>query len=117
MYYGLIILSVVMFGGCFALQDVYRKMRGSHLRVSLESALAGSVTGFFVLLVINAFQIEFTVFTFSVALLAALNNIAFTFCSFKALDKINLSLFSMFSMLGGMVIPFLQGIVFFLEVF
>ena len=85
------------------------------MRVSLESALAGSVTGFFVLLVINAFQIEFTVFTFSVALLAALNNIAFTFCSFKALDKINLSLFSMFSMLGGMVIPFLQGIVFYGE--
>lgn len=111
MYYGLIILSVLMFGGCFALQDNYHKMRGSGLKISLETAFVGSVAGFAVLFVFNGFQIEFTVFTFLIAAFASLDGIAFTFCSFKALDTINLSLFSLFSMLGGMVLPFLQGIV------
>ena len=59
MYYGLIILSVLMFGGCFALQDVYRKMRGSGLCISLESSLVGAVAGFLVLFVANGLRMEF----------------------------------------------------------
>lgn len=115
MYYALILLSVVMFGGCFALQDVYRKMRGSGLRISMEAACVGAAAGLVVLLVVNGFRLEFTPFTLIMALIAAVNGIAFTFCSFKALDVINLSLFSLFSMLGGMVLPFVQGIVFYGE--
>ncbi len=119
LYYGLIIISVVMFGANFALQDVYRKMRGSGLRISLESSFIGSLAGLAVLLIVNGFQngiaFEFTPFTLIMALLAALNGFAFTFCSFRALDVINLSLFSLFSMLGGMVLPFLQGIIFYGE--
>lgn len=115
MYYALILLSVIMFGGCFALQDVYRKMRGSGICISMEAACVGSFTGLIVLLLVNGFQLEFTLFTLMMGLLAAINGIAFTFCSFKALDVINLSLFSLFSMLGGMVLPFAQGIVFYGE--
>jgi len=115
MYYTLILLSVAMFGGCFALQDVYRKMRGSGLRISMEAACVGSLAGLAVLLIVNGFQFEFTPFTLIMGLLAAINGIAFTFCSFKALDVINLSLFSLFSMLGGMVLPFVQGIAFYGE--
>ena len=115
MYYALIILSVIMFGGCFALQDTYRKLRGSGLRISMEAACIGGVAGLIVLLVINGFRFEATPFTLVMALLSAVNGIAFTFCSFKALDVINLSLFSLFSMLGGMVLPFAQGILFYGE--
>ena len=49
------------------------------------------------------------------AFLSAVNGIAFTFCAFKSLDYINLSLFSLFSMLGGMALPFFQGIIFYNE--
>lgn len=115
MYYALIILSVIMFGGCFALQDTYRKLRGSGLRISMEAACVGSAAGLIILLIINGFQFEFTPFTLIMGLLAAVNGIAFTFCSFKALDVINLSLFSLFSMLGGMALPFAQGIIFYGE--
>ena len=115
MYYALILVSVVMFGFMFALQDVYRKMRGSGLRISLESALIGSLAGLVVLVAINGFRFDLTPFTLLMALLSALISLGFTFCSFRALDHINLSLFSLFSMLGGMVLPFLQGIFFYDE--
>ncbi len=119
MYYALIMISVVMFGANFALHDVYRKMRGSGLRISLEASFIGSLAGLIILLIVNGFQnglrFEFTPFTLIMALLAALNGFAFTFCSFRALDVINLSLFSLFSMLGGMALPFLQGIFFYGE--
>ncbi len=115
MYYGLIILSVIMFGGCFALNDVYRKLRGSSVKVSLQFSFVSSVAGLIVLLIINGFKLEFTWFTLSVALAASLVGFGFTFCGFKALGMINLSLYSLFSMLGGMALPFLQGILFYGE--
>lgn len=115
MYYLLIIVSVIIFGGCFALKDEYRKKRGSGLKISLQFSFTSSIAGLASLIIINGFKLEFTPFTAIMAFLSALNGIAFTFCSFKALGIINLSLFSLFSMLGGMMLPFLQGIVFFGE--
>lgn len=117
MYYALIILSVVMFGGCFALNDVHRKMRGSSIKISLQFSLISSLAGLIVLLILNKFKLEFTPFTFAIAAIAALSGFGFTFCGFKALGKINLSLYSLFSMLGGMALPFLQGIIFYHEAF
>lgn len=114
-YYLLILLSVGMFGGGFALQDVYRRKRGSSLKISMESSFIGCLAGLVVLLIINGFSFELTAFTLILAILAALNSILFTFCAFKSLDYINLSLFSLFSMLGGMVLPFFQGIIFYSE--
>lgn len=115
MYYGLIIIAVVMFGANFALQDVYQKMRGDSIRVSLEATIIGSISAFFVLLFINKFTFEYTNFTLLIALILAVVNLGFTFFSFKALNYINLSLYSLFSMLGGMLLPFLQGIFFYGE--
>ena len=83
----------------------------------MESACIGSFAGLIILLLINGFDFEFTWFTLLMAALSALNGMLFTFCSFKALDYINLSLFSVFAMLGGMVLPFLQGILFYNEGF
>lgn len=116
-YYSLILLSVAMFGGGFAFQDLYRKKRGSGLRISMEASCIGSIAGLIVLLAIDGCAFEHTPFTLLMAFLTALNGMAFTFCAFRALDYINLSLFSLFSMLGGMVLPFLQGIFFYDETF
>lgn len=115
LYYGLILLSVSMFGCGFAIQNQYRKMRGSGLQISMESSYIGALSGLIVLLVFNRFSLDFTPFTLLMAILAALNGMTFTFCAFKALDYINLSLFSLFAMLGGMALPFFQGIVFYKE--
>lgn len=115
MYYGLILIAVIMFGGCFALNDIYRQMRGSSLKISLQFSFISSIAGLASLLVINGFKLEFTPFTLIMAMLSALNGLGFTFCAFRSLGSINLSLYSLFSMLGGMVLPFLQGIFFYKE--
>lgn len=114
-YYLLIVLSVVMFGGCFALNDVYRRMRGSGVKISLQFSLTSSIAGLIFLIFLNGLKLEFTLFTLIMAVLTAVNGFGFTYCAFKALGSINLSLYSLFSMLGGMVLPFVQGIVFYNE--
>lgn len=115
MYYLLILISVLMFGGNFALNDLYRRKQGNSLKISLQFSLITALAGTLFLLAVNKFTFEYTPFTLLMGAASALNSIAFTFCSFKALGSIDLSLFSLYSMLGGMVLPFLQGILFYGE--
>ncbi len=97
------------------MKDIFRRTMGSGWAVSLQYSLFASLAGLVVLLSVNGWRWEFTPFTLLMALASTLNGVLFGYCSFKALDKINLSLFSLFSMLGGMALPFLQGIAFYGE--
>jgi drug/metabolite transporter (DMT)-like permease len=115
MYYGLIMLSVCMFGGNFVLNRQYQKESGSGLRETLLYTLLSAGAGLLILLGINGFRFEYTPFTLLIAILTAFNGIAFNFCGLRAMGSINLSLYSLFSMLGGMLLPFCAGIFFYGE--
>ena len=58
MYYGLIMLSVVLFGTSFFFQDEYRKLRGNNFKISLQYTITGTVAGLVVLLIINKFRLQ-----------------------------------------------------------
>lgn len=115
LYYGLVSIAVVMFGFQFFFNDKFEKNSPEGLRPILKFTLGGNIAGLAVLFIINKCRFEFTLFSLIVALAGALDGIACTFCSIKALGKINLSLYSLFTMLGGMVLPFAAGIAFFDE--
>ena len=115
MYYGLIILTTIMFGTGFALNDIYRQKQGNTIMDSFRFSIIGGIPGIIILILINGLKLEFTWFTFIMAVIQASVGLLFTFCTFKALGRINLSLYSVFSMLGGMVLPVLNGIIFFDE--
>lgn len=110
--YGLLTLSTVMFGFMFWFKDIFRRNYGSGLCATYVMSIGGGIFGFIALAVINGLKFEFSLFAFIMAVLSAVNALLFSFCSLKALDKINLSLYSLFSMLGGMTLPFISGILF-----
>ena len=117
MYYAIIFASVILYGISFKLKDIYNKVSGDDagLKSTLRYTAVSSVAAFLVLFAANGFKMQFTWFSFLIALLCALNILAFSLCSFKALGIINLSLYSLYSMLGGMLLPFFQGIFFYGE--
>lgn len=115
LYYGIITIAVLMFSVNFFFSQLFQKSYGNGIRDAFVLSVGSNLIAGIFLLVMNRFQIEITGFTFLMALVTALNGIAFTFCSLKALGKINLSLYSVFSMLGGMALPFVAGIFFFDE--
>lgn len=104
-----------MFGGCFMLNDVHRRMRASCLKVSLQGSLLSAVAGVVVLLAVNGFQVHFTFGAVLISFFASVNIIVLSYCGIMALGTINLSLYSLFMMLGGMMLPFWQGIFFYGE--
>ncbi|MBQ8341350.1 MAG: DMT family transporter [Clostridia bacterium] len=115
LYYGVITASVIMFGLQFFFNQRYQRESGSGVGATFLFAFGSNLVGLLFLLVINRFSFGFTPFTFLMAGLAALNSLLYTFCSLKAFEHINLSLYSIFAMLGGMLLPFVAGLLFFDE--
>lgn len=113
--YFIVGIAVVMFAFVFFFNSLYEKNSGGSLRAIITFSLGSYTTGFLILLAINKFKLEATPFSLAVAAVAATNLLLFNFCSIKSFGKINLSLYSVFSMLGGMALPFIAGILFFGE--
>lgn len=114
-YYGIITMAVMMFSVQFYFRQIFQKDYGSDLQATLVLSVIGGIFGLVALLAINGLAFEYTHFTMVMAIISSLNALGFSFCSLKALGKINLSLYSVFSMLGGMALPFAAGILFFDE--
>lgn len=115
MYYGLIALSVLMFSSNFVFSQQYRKRMGSGFFQTFLLSFAGSVAGIISMAVISGLKFEFTLFSFVMAFFAALNGILLNYCSQRTLGMVNLSMYSIIMMLGGMLLPSVVGVVFFDE--
>ena len=109
-YYLLTALAVAMFSFQFWFNDRYQKRCGSSARAAVLFSLGTNAAGLLTLLAINRFRLECTPFALLMAFFTALDGLLFLYCSLKAFAVINLSLYSVFSMLGGMTLPFVLGI-------
>lgn len=113
--------AVVMFGFQFLVSQKFAKHTGSGARAALIFQIGSNVCGLIVISAVSMIRnggVTFggvSLFTLLMATLSACNSIAYTICSLKSLGRINLSLYSVFSMLGGMVLPFILGVCFFDE--
>lgn len=110
MYYALITLSALLFALQSVMNDGYQREDGADWGAALRFSAYTSVAGFIFLFALNGLRLRFTSFSLFTALLYALICIALNFCSVRALKNANLSMYSVFSMIGGMMVPFLYGI-------
>lgn len=115
MYYGIVSAAVIMFSVQFFFTDRFEKEMGSGAASTFFYSLLSAIAGCICLLCVTGKNIGVTPFTLIMAAATATNNILFSYFSLKALGKINLSLYSVFSMLGGMMLPFVVGIMFYNE--
>ena len=113
--YLLVILASCIFGSNFLLDNQYQRRVGSGIMSSLGHTLIGGTAGLIGLLLVNffmsgmQFSLAFHPAALIIAFVAAANGILYTFCSLRAMSVINLSLFSVFAMLGGMALPSVLG--------
>lgn len=114
-YYAVLLSAVTMFSFQFLFNGIFEKEYGNTLRAMFVFSAGSSLVGFVILLAINGFRLEFTWFSALMAFFAALDSVGYTYFSLKALGRINLSLYSMFAMLGGMILPSVVGILFYNE--
>lgn len=96
----------------FIFTNAYQKRNGGEWDASLKLSLYNGIVSMILAAIVGGFQLEVTLFSFVIALIYAIMRVVFSFVSIKALRYTNLSIYSMLSMLGGMVFPFLYGILF-----
>ncbi len=111
----MIALSVLMFSTNFVFGRQYRSRMGSGFFQTFLLSFIGSVAGLILMAVINGLKFEFSVFSLIMAATAAINGILLNYCGQRTLGIVNLSMYSLIMMLGGMVLPSVVGVVFFDE--
>ena len=109
-YYLLLLFASILFSSQFAFTKCYQKTKGGSFFYSLVFGLITALVSIFIFLAINSFRFEISWFSLALAALYAVNGIVINAFSTKALTCADLSLFSLFMLLGGMVIPFFYGV-------
>ncbi|MDO4618318.1 MAG: hypothetical protein Q4B31_02215 [Clostridia bacterium] len=109
MYYLLITLSAVMLAAQFLITEHFQREEGAGLVSSLKYSVYSSVVGFLALLIINKFAFSVSLFSTVVAIVYGGVCVGLNYSSIKAFKYANLSVYSVFSMIGGMVLPFIYG--------
>lgn len=115
-YYTLVFSATILFALQFLFNQKFEQIRGSDLKSALEFTLYKSVIIVIIMLIISGFKIpDITPFSIILSVIYSAACILMTYFSMKAFAVANLSVYSVFSMLGGMLLPFLLGVGFYNE--
>lgn len=112
MNYLLVLMATVLLAFEFALSRKYQTMEGTAMTAGLRFNLLTGLLTMVIFFGISGFRLEFSPFSLGVALLAALCGTAYNVISFRILKAGGMALYSMFLMLGGMLLPYLYGVLF-----
>ena len=114
-YYALLIGAAALFSVQFFFQERFQRSVGTSPK---SAAIFSFGTGLGMALISLPFVglgLRVTLFSCIVAACHGLASFLYMYFSLKALKTANLSVLSIFTMLGGMLLPFLQGIFFYGE--
>ena len=115
LYYSLVIIATVMFAVQFLFNQKFQQSYGSDTKATLVFSLYKSAVASIIMLIISGFKITITPFSVLLAFISSVSGIMMLYFSLKAFSIANLSVYSVFSMLGGMILPFLLGVCFYDE--
>ena len=104
-----------MFAVQFLFNQKFQQSYGSDTKATFVFTFYKSAVAAIIMFVISGFKITVTPFSFLLAFISAVSGILMLYFSLKAFSVANLSVYSVFSMLGGMILPFLLGVCFYDE--
>lgn len=112
MEYIVILLAVCSFAAQFAFTKVFESSVKQTTVTSSVMLVITSLIGTLLYLFIGLFQVEFSLFSLLWAVVFAIIMIPYYMIGIKVLSLGSLAIYSMFMMLGGMLVPFFYGIIF-----
>lgn len=103
-------LACLLFSAQFAMSKLYERRTAGNLSSSLWMSVLNGGWCFLLFWALNGFRLAVNPFSLGYALLFSLFNIGASVCSVLAMRRGNLSTVTLFMLLGGLIIPFLYGI-------
>lgn len=117
MPYLFILLADILLAGSFIYQKKYQQNCGESIKSGILFNLLTGVFGCVILFLMNGFKVETSAFSIVMATLQTVLVVLYTMISFKILKNSNLSLYTLFLMTGGMILPYIFGLAFLGEPF
>lgn len=111
-YYIILAVAAVLFASQFLFNQKFEEECGASFASSVAFSIFGGIGGFLVLFILNGFKLAFSWFSLVHAVAVALVGILYNLASVKSFEEVNLSAYSVFAMLGGMLLPSVYGILF-----
>lgn len=115
MEYLLILLAVACFAAQFAFTKLYESAAGQTATASLVMLVSTSLVGSLIFFCAGGFSVCFSPISTLWAAIFAVIMIPYYMIGIKVLSLGSLAIYSMFMMLGGMLVPFFYGILFLSE--
>ena len=117
MYYILIGLSALLCSIDFSVNKLFQKSNGASLKTSLAfNSLLGLFT-VVIMFAINGFKLDITPFSVIMSSLFTLFIMSYNVIGFKLLKIGSLSQYTLYLMVGGMIVPYIFGLLFLNEPF
>lgn len=110
--YLLLILSAFMFSAQIIFSKRYQTKNGDSFYAGSCFSLIVGIGCFLLTLVINGFKIRFCWYSFVLAFVFALIHTLIRLISIKTMSLGKVSIYTLFLMLGGMIVPFFVGVLF-----
>ncbi len=111
-YYFMIVLADIFLAANFAAQKQYQKTAGVSVRSSLIYNTLLSVFTAVIFFILSGGKIGITGFSLLMAFLRTVFVTVYLFIGFKLMAKSNMSMYTLFLMSGGMILPYIWGIFF-----
>lgn len=112
MMYALLTTAALLFAMQFLFNQQFRKHNGDGDDSTVIFAGYTHGISFLLMLVLSGFRLEITWFSFLISLIYALVVLGYNYASLKSFATANLSVFSIYAMLGGMLLPLAYGVIF-----
>ncbi len=112
MSYVLVLIAVLLLAVQFTFNKLFQLRAGASVWASLLYSLSTGICTAIVFFAIGGFKFEFTLFSFLMALASTLFSTTYTLIGFKIMEAGKFAIYMMFLMLGGMMLPYIFGVLF-----
>lgn len=106
----MIVGAALLFSLQFLFTSRYEAETGGGWNASLKFSLYSGISGLVVLFIVNSFRLSFSGISLALAALYAVICIGCSYASIKAFQYGNMSVYSVYCMIGGMLLPFIYGV-------
>ena len=110
--YLFLIIADLLFALQFLFNQQFRKRNGDGIDQTFTFSMYTNGISFLILLILNGFKLSINPVSFVIALIYSIVILCYSYSGLKSFATANLSVYSIFAMLGGMLMPFAYGVIF-----
>lgn len=109
--YLFVLIADLLFSLQFLFNQQFRKRNGDGIDQTFTFSMYTNGISFLILLITNGFSLEINLVSFIIAMIYSLVILCYSYSGLKSFATANLSVYSIFAMLGGMILPFTYDVV------